>query len=136
MKTNLENLTSLLCECEEVNKQIKELKFWTLISVDWLVWKFLKETTWWITQFFINSLCYSDDNTDNPEIKIIWNPIEYHHLMTYCVNKWFRFNISDSYINLYSKDFTEACVIKIEYSKSLHQQSEETLWQIYNFLKW
>jgi len=135
MKTNLENLTSLLCEVEEVNKQIKELKFWTLINVNWIVWKFLKETAWWITQFFDNSLCYYNDDTDNPEIKIIWNSIEYHHLMMYFEDKieqtTVRFDMYWRFINEYWE-----VEFRLDITKPLHQQSEETLWKIFNFLKW
>jgi hypothetical protein len=72
----------------------------------------------------------------------IWNPIEYHHLMMYCEEKDLPFCISWDYLFTFPdfKEFTLKSkleiIAKIDYTKPLHQQSEETLWKIFNFLKW
>jgi hypothetical protein len=136
--TSLENLTSLLCEVEEVNKDIMELRFWTKIRYWSYIVDFLYHFEWedvicwkyWLEDWIIAMNRKIDE--------IIWNPIEYHHLMMYCdKSQKLQFNIFWNYIsirNLFTRN--DSWLIYLNNNLPLHQQSEETLWKIYNFLKW
>lgn len=71
--------------------------------------------------------------------KIIWNPIQDHHLRMYCDTKNIDIIIWPNwYISQY-KQLEKGNVkiintnIKLE-PKQLYQQSEETLWKIFNYL--
>lgn len=137
MKTNLKKLTALLCEVDEVKKDIMELRFWCKVYYNWeyrIIYDY-KNIAW---KIFINiGRWLSEEYKDNYWIKeIIWNPIEYHHLMMYCESKWIKLSINN-YNTTQSGIFFNwngCCVL--DNSKPLNQQSAETLWKIYNFLKW
>ena len=106
----LEKLTELLCTIPEIDKQVKELKFW------------------WIL----------DDKRCRYGFKKIWNTIELHHLMWYCSIKKINFSIENyerfnwEIIDFISFNWTTT--ISIDNTKPLHQQSEEVLKNIFEAL--
>jgi len=63
---------------------------------------------------------------------IIWNDIQDHHLRIYCFNKNIKIEYSKQNILFIKNDYW--VYINYNYTKPLHQQNEETFWQIYNFL--
>ena len=137
MKTNLEKLTALLCEYKEVEKDIMELKFWTKILLKDYIWeKTINQLVdWFCREFYVCTI--KDKFNQNDIEKIIWNQIEERHLRMYCESKWYAFAIWSNWKLIWNRNeegsYTE---IQLENSKPLSEQSEETLWQIFNFLKW
>lgn len=115
--THKQQLTEELCTLPEIDKQIKELKFWTeyIDSATWLVFLSIWDTATW-------------------SIKIIWNPIEERHLRMYFKNKW----IENIFINTDWKIFNWwnwVAICELDNTKPLSEQSEEVFEQILIALK-
>ena len=113
--TNLEKLTKLLCENKEVEKDIMELRFWCYLKhPDGVIYRI----TW------KRKLFTSDE--------IIWNPIQDHHLRMYCLSLKLGFNLFEDWkVWLYSPEGKYSLYFE---PKPLHEQCEEVLGKIYDFL--
>ena len=139
----IEKLRAILYEIDEVKKDLEELRFgckWEMS--DWRVFKYCASDDWlWLQENKI--LITFWDNRSVVELyadvkyKIIWNPLSLKHLMMYCDEKKiiFDINIFDWILTLcwmediFSKD------IEYNIELELHEQEEETLVDIINFLK-
>ena len=118
-------LKILLCECEEVKRDIMELKFWTELNCVWRICKLLVEKSWYIDVFnwdWVYS-CLHWNYT------IIWNPLEERHLRIYLIKH--KLNL----FNIYRAKFIyEECYIELDNSKAFSEQSEEVYEKLYNYL--
>ncbi len=145
----LEELTAILFECESVKKDVTELregcKIWVYVFAtdSYVYW-----TMTWPIRFNIDSDVYEVKDYplhknlqkreyENMEwydkwyIKIIWNPIQDHHLRIYCVENGINL-ITNSYWEMATPD--KSVIIELD-MKPLSEQSDETLKKIINFLK-
>ena len=141
MKTNKEQLINLLCEVEEVKKDIMELKFWCKLKDLFLG----KEDTF--VCFIWNINCIKTVNVRWPHhfdklepfesrFSILWNPLDYHHLMMYCHKKmkgWYV-DFQVNWILNCRKWETNWVIIQLEL-KPLSKQTEEVYKSILDFLK-
>lgn len=140
--TYKQQLTDLLCTEKSVDEQIKELKMGCKVILyenDW--WDY-----WWKTHEMediiisqdwytlwendINDYNHIDDNgwyLWHSYYKIIWNPIEYHHLMMYCEEKDINMTLFHDWdmIRYFSKSIEDIEVTKLDNTKPLSEQSEE-----------
>lgn len=97
----------------------KTLSKWCMIYVNhlWVCWdehyytSVLWDKFYWITE-------------------IIWNPLEERYLDLYCINNWINI-IKNSYWEYQSRD--KVPLFNIDISKSLENQTEETLGKIFNY---
>ena len=142
----IEQLRSILCTAPSVEKDVKEVKIWTFVE-----YKINGNTHLWILQklIFKNNCFYwwdirhiSDmnwemllDYNNSSTIKIKWNPLSLKHLMMYCNESkiFIEFNSSWDYWTII--DWYEGFLWKYDITKELHEQEEETLVDIINFLK-
>lgn len=129
----LEKLTDLVCQEKNIEKDLKELRFWCKLRYGSYIVDFLYHFNW---EDFIHWKYWFEDwvLAMNRKIdEIIWNPLEFHHLMMYCENKKIKFDIkqfcweSEIFIN------TDR-IVKLDVKKPLHQQSEEVLKNIFEAL--
>ena len=139
--TNLQKLTDLLCEVKEIKEDIMELRFGTEIKYwdtenvkHFYIWK---SDFWWELLWLKTSVEWYTDCTAEleewEEFEIIWNPIEYHHLMMYCEEDY-NLKITPLYISIAKyKDYTER-FIDFNNTLPLHKQSEEVLWALVEYL--
>lgn len=129
--TYLQKLTDLVCQEKDIEKDLKELKFWCK----------LKSKINWNELFLIKNNYIEYDTTEwiynNTNVEIIWNPLELHHLMWYCELKWIYFKI-ENYTNSREEKLS---LISIRYhqisynnTKPLSQQNEEVLKNIFEAL--
>ena len=149
MKTNLQKLTDILCTVPEIEKDIKELRF------GYKVWIYRYKTDSYIYWYIVNKNEISSlewwtymledypfyENT-NPEwdnfidwdkwyTDKIWNPIQERNLRMYCNEKEIFFMIEEDWMLRFHDSFD---VIKLDNTKDLQDQTEETLWKIVEFL--
>ena len=140
--TYKEKLTNLLKTIPSVKEDLEELKFWCKIKMeeDWEIWywRFVNTEFVWKEwdNYFVNQT--NDDwslfdGIEWSDYTIIWNPLDYHHLMQYC---WDRNIIRDiiitkQYTTIYTKDKK---YIDLDNTKSFEQQTEEVYEKIVNFL--
>lgn len=152
--TYLEKLTDLVCQEKDIEKDLKELRFWCKIKS----WKNIHIITniewWWKTNApFLDTryvrctpyLNFQFDIKQKEKIKllsddwkwveIIWNPLELHHLMLYCSKKWWPFTIGSQWRMMWNKQKDWSYYeIQLDNKKPLHQQSEEVLKNIFEAL--
>ena len=64
--------------------------------------------------------------------KIIWNNLEYHHLMMYCEEKWIYLYINYDW-NIELSDMR--IIAKLDNTKPLYLQDEKQLKYIYEYLE-
>ena len=132
----IEQLQEILCTgCKSVEKDVKELKFGCEFSCLWAKQRFTELDQWCI---YINKwweLVYDTDEYWEVHCKIIWNPLSLKHLMMYCNESkiFIEFNSSWDYWTII--DWYEGFLWKYDITKELHEQEEETLVDIINFLK-
>ena len=111
MKTNLQKLTSLLCEVEEVKKNITYLDLLKYLKNKWK--NFAHQYNIWINYWTEYLSLFEVVYSFGWEVNVNW--IKYNKL-THLLN------IADKPFN-FDSAFVE-----------LYQQNEETLWKIFNFL--
>lgn len=134
--TYKQKLTDLLCTLDAIEKQIKELKFGCKIIYNWEI--IVLDNLNYIDSYNYKKLIYNPlcwKICDLCEAEIIWNPIEYHHLMMYCKEKNFWFIISKSEVNIRNKKGFLSFEIEFDNTKPLSEQSEEVYEQILIALK-
>ncbi len=130
----IEELTNILCECESVREDQQELRFWTIVKMNWY------NNIYTLTQLYQREDAEKWDwqikedmewviNIHNIE-KIIWNPIQDHHLRIYCVENGINL-ITNSYWEMATPD--KSVIIKLD-MKPLSEQSDETLTKIINLI--
>ena len=148
MQTYYNKLKDLLCECEAVNKDIYELRFWTLVNTKnyWIVKlynlaNFLYEDKYLLHNLYTNSWWF----------EIIWNNLEYHHLMMYydyinldLAEKISKecpaeepnviCNFTNIWLKEHKKEFLEL-IFNWDNTKPFHLQSEEVFKNIYEYLE-
>ena len=149
--THYNQLRTLLCEVEEIKKDLEELRFWTKIinTHTWTECIFLEKVDDWALVFnWIWNRVVLDRN-----IKIIWNDIEERHIRMYFNNliwkedikyipykqKWFtiRYIIYDNEIRKYIEESWEyekyITICELNNSKPFHQQDEEVYRQLVEY---
>ena len=144
METNKQKLTELLCTVPEIKEDIMELRLWTQINIPFweqshqytiLDYPF-DESERWEQTFYCRSnaiWAWSCKRLDITEInEIIWNPLDYHHLMMYCVKKDILFEISDWLSNYHL--WLNGHQIPYNYKIPFSEQSEEFYWEILDYL--
>ena len=150
----INKLREILCEVDEIKEDLMELRFWCEIILDnkWNKWIYINEFDVKDIDYNENINIISDYGT--PWLsssrwltydRTIWNKIEYHHLLMYCekkLNNWYKYSIWNKRIvwtNIKTKDFWYVDWIQLDNTKSLHNQSDEVIEKIINFLtenKW
>lgn len=144
MKTNLEKLRELLCTVPEIEKDIKELRKWCLIEAEDFPWEHFeylyeleKDEQWytWIQLYRLNDKNRCEFfHVWKEEIwchKIIWNPLQERHLRMYCKEKWIE-NVRIKWCWEMVQENEHIC--RLDNTKDLESQSEETLGKILDFL--
>ena len=132
-----EQLQEILCTVESVEKDVKELRFWTILKHNrtgdelkyiWdlqVKWKRLDEYDSEDELYFFNT--------------IIWNPLSLKHLMMYCAEKRIILSFCWESVqqNIDEDHWTEFRYITDEYNpeKELYEQEYKVLLDIINFLK-
>lgn len=143
MKQKLIELAEMLKQKPEIKERLERLTFGCYIQVDYNIWVFLKQSETWKIQYWNKSyLCYSDDDSNNPIIKIIGHEPAYHDVLEY-----FGEDISLKYLSLeirkkreYKKweihwgDVYNVFEIKLS-PWSLSDQTDETLDEIISLCK-
>ncbi len=114
------NLINFLKENDEsVRKDLETLKFGTKISRCWSKYKMLNPWEFFDknnrTFYLIDGICFRWD-----KLNIIWNNLDYHHIMMYCDSKWIWARLCLSRINIYKSDFD--IDIYLDNSKPFHEQ--------------
>lgn len=148
---NYEKLRTKLCEIESIEKDIKELRFWCcakykdykncIIVWKWfLKWKIQIAYQWYnlsekesIFQWN-NQNCFSNVWVNKEELEIIWNKLDYNHLMMYFNIKklqWLRIDLLCWRIfNM----ITDEDIVVLDYTKPFSEQEDKVYWDILNFL--
>jgi len=138
MKKPIEQLKEILCTVPEVEKDVKKLRFGCRVWNDRVLWfEELEDDEWYYKEYILvddlfNIGCWYED-----EMIITWNHLTLKHLMMYCNEKY-----HNEYLNIrwwtiyYDIDwYNEYSWISLDITKELHEQEEETLVDIINFLK-
>lgn len=133
--TYKQQLTELFCTVPEIDKQIKELKIGTKVILKDYFWE--KILLW---SSLINIMVDEPFNIKIDKYnwleEIIWNPIEYHHLMMYCRNNniLYSFNNKQWFDIIELKNENDLIDIPLDNTKLFNEQSEEVYENIFNFL--
>ena len=135
------NLINFLKENDEsVRKDLEELRFWCKVKIHWwdckvieFTWSNLKIWNWkrYLNYKYPDHIWWNSQNKSN--LEIIWNNLDYHHIMMYCKHKNIWIIIDDDTINLYSKFWTLDLwntLVKVDNTKPLNEQKSE----VYNAL--
>lgn len=145
--TYKQQLTEELCTVPEIEKQIKELKFGCKLKINKynLIYDCIDTYDIVVCDivfdgekvFSINWNILSEQVEKKFQWKksikeIIWNPIEYHHLMMYCESKNISMRIESLWI-IYINANRKIC--DFDNTKPLSEQSEEVYEQILIALK-
>ncbi len=153
MKTNLQKLTNLLCEVEEIRKDLEKkayiswlcfeknkglkvniwlnieiIDFWGCSSKEEAMWKHFKRLQ--KTEIYKEHSLFIDCQLE------IDKELEYYHLMMYLKKKDINY-VEIKWLLLdwtKFKTFNKMPIICRLKPKQLYQQSEETLWKIFNYL--
>lgn len=144
MKTNLEKLRDILCTVEEVEEDLKEVRFWSKVinkksqqeywinrrTRNWLY-------SWWKVKLYDNIRWFwTPACIDLDYFNIIWNEIHERHLRMYCESKDLIFQMSWPCLWIYRNHIDKNILaIQLDNKLSLENQSEETLWAIVKFLE-
>ena len=92
------------------------------VEVEAWYYKWIEDEDW--------NYCLELQDDDIKEI--IWNPIEYHHLMMYCN---YNNSTNNMFIECNWNVWFWACIItKFNTTLPLHKQSEEVLWALLEYL--
>lgn len=142
--TYKQKLFNLLCEVEEIKKDLLELRLWTKVKLDnsWRIGIFINE-------FDVKNVDYEENMNvlykDKIELSNEWwltynrrigNQIHIHHLLWFCEKNNFSFLIRGRGIIIRIKWDTKKLVsVYLNNKKPLDEQTEEVFEKIYNFLK-
>lgn len=124
--TNLQKLTALLCEVEEIKEDIKKVKEWCRIKYK----KYWFKKLWIITAIKNDYIFTNMWDMINNYYKIIWSYISYEYLLLYW--KYNNVNIFISYLWWVWDDNNYIC--NLDLTLPLHKQSEEVLWALVEYL--
>ena len=138
----LEELTAMLCECESVREDVMEPIFGCKVWKDTILWfNELEDDEWYFKEYILVDDLFNILYWYEWEMIITWNPIQDHHLRMYCEENKINISINEVWELLEGWNIWN---IHLEYQrldifldnkKPLHQQSNETLTKIINFLK-
>ena len=143
--TNLQKLTKLLCEVQEIKEDIMELRFGTKYYLEWkTIWFYTwyyesRLLSWTDERYTIYEFQYHKKNRalkPLSEIKIIWNPLEERHLRMYCQKKkQSACSSSYNFLHIFNRYWEwQTKNIKIDETKSFDKQSEEVLWALVEYI--
>lgn len=148
--TTIEKIKEILCTVPEVEKDLMELKFRCRVVVEndneecILEWKYLytDEEDWLLRAEIllddnnqISSYYWWDDNASFTLYnKIIWNPLQRRHLLMYCNIKVIDIDINSCW-TIWKDNWTNKPIAKLDNTKDLEDQPEETLEKILAFLE-
>ena len=134
--TYKEKLINLLKTVPSVKEDLEELKFWTYIRKQ--NWNTARISQTYLEDWYVvDNLSYCITLKD---YNIIWNPLDYHHLMQYCENKKIEIHIISRTLWLFMldkywiADEFNAVILELDNTKSFNQQTEEVYENIVNFL--
>lgn len=142
-KTYYELLKELLCEVPEIEEQLKQVEINSIIYIEFdepkhtwyykYIWTYHYDTfgafqhllikcdsKWW---FLSSKLTYMDDE-DFQDFEESHNNIEERHILWYAEKKWLLYK--DEFIDL---------ILKLDYLKPFHRQSEELHKQFFEYFK-
>ena len=109
----IDKLREILCEVDEIKEDLMESEILYQCNRDWKAWDL-----WTMT----------DDDFEEIE-----NPIEERHLRMYCEKKGMDIQIiGNGIITIYN--WPIPLITKLDNTKSLHNQSDEVIEKIINFL--
>ena len=126
------NLINFLKENdEEVKKDLEKLRFWCKwFTLIWWNPVFLSHRILWIwTSEYNPEWKYSNNDT----IEIIWNNLDYHHIMMYCNNieqTTARFDMYWHFINEYGE-----VEFQLDYTKPFHLQDGQVFKSLVEYFK-
>jgi len=152
-----DQLREILCEVPEVEKDIMEWKKWFQILMTHIPWAMMEywwdEGAWWEQEEILEvwpdletywDYCITkDDNIQNGwheehecTYKIIWNPLQERNLRMYCDYINLYLIITTTWMISYIKKDNEMINtgIKLDNTKELEDQSEETGQKLIKFL--
>ena len=142
--TELNKLITTLKGVDEIKESLEELKFWTEVIVEdenfEIVDTAITDRTTGEDNALIKFkvLCSNKEYKEKDIIEIIWNPIQYNHLLRYfkSINKFtIALKTDSSLIEIWwNKDWSALTICKFNLTKDLQDQSEETLKKINNFI--
>lgn len=129
---NVDKLRDILCTVDEIKEDIMELRFGTIIkNTVPAIKRYVCEWDYeWYT-IYIEAVDRNYQSTtieteEWEEMEIIWNGIEERHLRMYCDSKWIEWKWFIMEV--------QTIFDILDNTKSLQNQSEETLWQIIDYL--
>ncbi len=143
----INSIRDVLCSDKEIEKDLKGFKKWTICKFknspdEWYsegvyLWQntrllsepdlFQYKSNWNVIQFNIWGLKWGQ------WFEIIWNPIDYRHILSYCKNKNIRMCFSPKWMQEISRWFLQEA-IKVNHSKPFEEQEYEVLKQILDYL--
>jgi len=137
-RTNLlKEIRQILSEVKVVDKDLKELKFWTKITLKEFIWS--RKITW-INNLYFTVTQVSEFQREfdrfNDIDEVIWNELEFRHLLLYLNAKLDHSCILTNWylVKVLSNSSLVNTLIKFDLTKSLENQTEEVLEQILNYL--
>lgn len=135
--TNKNKLRELFITVPEIKKDLMELKFWTKISCNTEIWKlinFSKKDNWY-------NVLHSDNQkrdfkweyNEFNKIEIIWNKLEKRHIEIYMSKQFYSMcRFYNEWLIL--RFWLDRIIVKLDNTKDFDNQTEETYWEIFNFL--
>jgi len=159
MKTYKEKLIELLKEVPAIKADLEELRKWCRVYIivdnmnDWndnldyykwimltpkvVFWTMLNNKDYENLEDFLNEdLDYIELLSEN-KFEIIWNPLDYNHLMMYCEEKGIKLQIQANWvIQVINDNETYQIICNIDNTKSFDLQSEETFEKLYKYFNW
>jgi len=140
---NLEKLTKILDTVKEIKEDRMELKFGcklkdlTYDSIKPTFICYMGDTKWHdcaVKILWYKNIIYCDNEVKfEDRFEIIWTPIQDHYLRMYCNKKELNLVITQNwYVLMWWFELKHITTLE---NKSLHEQSEETLGKIVEFLE-
>lgn len=144
----IKQLQEILCTVESVEKDVKELKFWTKIMLK----DFIEEKTinyWYDSNYYEFYIWLWKKYSRNDIDKIIWNPLQERHLRMYleaiyekrmdeviesCPEEKYIWNYVDYGLRQLQYKL-DAILNNQDHKKELYEQEDKVLLDIINFLK-
>ena len=135
------NLINFLKENDEkIKKDLETLQFGTEISRCWSKYKMLNPWEFFDennrTFYLIDDICFRWD-----KLNIIWNNLDYHHIMMYCENRKLNLIIAMNWnITSYKKESSNITIyqtwIKFDYTKPFHKQEPIVYKALLDYFIW
>ena len=139
------NLINFLKENDEsVKKDLETLKFGTKVKYctcwhnniyeDWIYIddKYVMSEFWEVLEY--KNIWQDYLHSTEPDIKIIWNNLDYHHIMMYCYNKNIDLTIVECW-EIYNTGNWQF-ITKLDNTKPFHEQKSEVYKALLDYFIW